>query len=422
VGAECGTIQDGCGNTVHCNLCYPDASCNSANACIPNANFSKPTGINICVTAGNSDLSFPAIIKNVLSCDTDWYFCAFVDATCCIPDLCLLDPTCVITNALQEAPEIILHPGDPPYCSTTITPLQFGTLAANGQITNLSELLSEGWPGGILGLYSLYTNILTAAGVRIPLNIQNLITALIQPLYDGGLNGFKWSDMQSAEITSSSMPSARFFGLGAYRSAITLGPVIVLEKDYYDAIVSAANANVIYADFLTSAAVSDTFVMAVDTLIRELVHVKQYNNRSSFQLNYVVPAAVNALDANNALEQEAYTYEISVGETQQGRLCTVMAPYYNGDITKWNLSISPPTCVGTTPWLGAVCDSCGGGTITNTGTCSGTPANYGWVCSDYCCTDICGIEQNGDGFIACDGTCQNIDCELPSYYCNESCN
>ena len=82
---------------------------------------------------------------------------------------------------------------------------------------------------------------------------------------------------------------------------------------------SDLNANVSYGDFLTSAAVSDTFVTAVDTLIRELVHVSQTSlpggtSGQAFLLDYVVPAAANALGASNAFEQQAYTCEISVGE------------------------------------------------------------------------------------------------------------
>ena len=95
-----------------------------------------------------------------------------------------------------------------------------------------------------------YIDILTTAGRNIPPNILNIIISdLVSPVYNNGLTGFAFSDMQNVKIASSDFPTAGNLLPGG-RLAITLGPVIVLRSDFYNALTDPANAGITTNDLL----------------------------------------------------------------------------------------------------------------------------------------------------------------------------
>lgn len=341
---ECGSADNGCGGTVACGTCPSGAQCNPAGRCIPIGTYDAPMGVNVCEKL-LEELIIPPTFEDVLTCkDYAWYECGTIVTPDCCTGLCILNPICTFPNPVKITEEIIMHPGDI-YCDVTMTPSKFIEALARGQIQNLNDIQALALSGGLVLLLDLDTQILAQAGRYAPGNVQDLIRALTQPVYDGGSTGFAYADMEGVKIVSSSLPTAGMY-LPGDRLAITLGPVIVLRSDLYDAVFSANNSNVSYADFLTNSSVDSNFIKGVDTLIHEFVHVKQYRllGQNGFYTQYLVQAIGSALGGSNAFEQEAYAYEISLTELQGGRWCEVMKDQQNGQITAFNVPVPPVTC------------------------------------------------------------------------------
>jgi hypothetical protein len=342
LGAECGTRSDGCGGTLNCNSCPGTSTCNPAGRCLPPNNFNEPTGINVCETL-IEELIIPPTFEDVLSCDDD--ACGLFTPDCCVPGLCLLDPLCTIFNPIQITAEIILHPGDV-HCSVTLTPQQYLERLVQGRLSDLGDIEALVLTGGLAALFDFDTQVLAAAGKSTPGNVQSLIRTLVQPVYDGGDTGFAFSDMEGVKVVSSAMPTAGLY-LPGDRLAITLGPVIVIKSDMYDALFSAANANVTFSDFLTNPSIDPNYIRGVDTLIHEFVHVKQYRllGQNQFYIQYLTEALGNALGAGPvSFEQEAYAFEIGLTELQGGRWCSLMKNQQNGQIAAFSVPVPLNTC------------------------------------------------------------------------------
>ena len=87
--------------------------------------------------------------------------------------------------------------------------------------------------------------------------LNGTIRDLMAPVYDGGQTGFTHDDLDDVRIVSSDFPTAGLY-LPGERTAITLGPVIVLLPNLYEALFASSNNGVTYSDFLTDPAVCQT--------------------------------------------------------------------------------------------------------------------------------------------------------------------
>lgn len=352
LGAECGVHPDGCGGTIDCNpICPAGGSCNPAFQCLPPNEYSEPSGINVCEIL-LEDLIIPAITADVDEClDFDFLECAAATAAghpdCCIPGACLLDPFCYFTHPVVVVAEQIYHAGDL-YCAFR-SPREYLEKILNGTINTAEQWAAFIQTGGLTGLLDFDVTVMANAGSVAPSNARQLIRDLTAPIYNGGATGFSYDDMDNVTIVSSDFPTAGLYLPGA-RSAITLGPVIVLNATLYDALFSSSNSGVTYSDFLTNNAVCQTYIAAVDVLIHELVHVHQYAEigRYNFYTQYLGSALVNEY-GDIGFEEEAFDYHIDLSDLQGGNYCSVMATAHNNLISGFTLPTTPHTCAATGP-------------------------------------------------------------------------
>jgi hypothetical protein len=303
-------------------------------------NFHEPSGINVCERLIES-IVIPPTFEEFFTCNDD--ACGFFHLDCCVPGLCLADPFCTILSRRLITPEQIFNAGDV-YCSVTLTPEQYLERLVNGRLDDLASLGTFLTTGGLSQLIEFDEQVMAQAGRQAPSHVRNLIRDLTAPVYDGGATGFSYADMDDVKIVSSSFPTAGFY-LPGDRAAITLGPVIVMKSDIYDALFAGANSGVSYAAFLTSTSVSRDYIEAVDTLIHELVHVKQYRElgKANFTVQYLGQALANGY-GEISFEEEAFVYEIELTELQGGRWCGVMANTDNNFISTFSLPVAPNTC------------------------------------------------------------------------------
>lgn len=157
----------------------------------------------------------------------------------------------------------------------TLTPKEYLERLISGRLTDLAQVGTFLATGGNSALFDFDVQVMTQAGRHIPDNAQDVIRELVAPIYDGGATGFSHDDLEDIKIVSSDFPTAGFY-LPGNRLAITLGPVVVLQAKYYDALFKGSNEGVGYAAFLTSGSVCNRYIAAVDIMLHELVHVRQY--------------------------------------------------------------------------------------------------------------------------------------------------
>lgn len=345
--AECGVHADGCGGTVDCNsICAAGGTCNPAFQCLPPNQFQQKTGTNVCEILLD-DLVIPAVTHEVDEClSFDFWDCALGAASghpdCCIPGSCLLDPFCYVSHTVTDVAEQVYHKGDI-YCDFR-SPEEYLERILNGSISSVEEWGTFIATGGLSGLIDFDITVLTNAGHQAPANVRNLIRALTAPVYDGGATGINYDQMDSVKIVSSDFPTGGFY-LPGDRLAITLGPVIVMKAPFYKALFADSNSGVTYQDFLTNPSVCAKFIAAVDILIHELVHVRQYNElgRVNFQTQYLGSALANGY-GGIGFEREAFTYELQIEQLQGGRLCSVTAEDASAYISAFGLPVPQPTC------------------------------------------------------------------------------
>jgi Dictyostelium (slime mold) repeat len=346
--AECGSHSDGCGGTVDCSsLCPAGGTCNPANQCLPPNSYNEPSGINVCETLLEG-LIIPPTFDDIFTCDDDQ--CGILHPDCCVPGLCLLNPFCTILSKIEITPEEIYNAGDV-YCSVTLTPEQYLERLVNGRLTDLSQVGTFLATGGTSALFDFHVQVMTQAGRETPANAKAIIQQLVAPIYDGGATGFSYDDLDDMKIVSSDFPTAGLY-LPGTRLAITLGPVIVLQAKYYDALFQGSNSGVDYAAYLTNPATCNRYIAAVDILLHELVHVRQYRDlgRYNFTVQYLGEALADGY-GGISFEHEAFNYQIGVTELQGGRYCSVMSAEDNSLISAFSLGVPPNTC---TPSIGLI--------------------------------------------------------------------
>jgi hypothetical protein len=361
--AECGLHDDGCGGTVDCSAgCQAGGTCNPAFQCLPPNEFTEDTSISVCEILLEDLIVETPVTTDFFECiaTTDLNFedplqCIFGALSghwdCCF-DLgdCLGDPVCRELRTVTEIVRTVLGEAGTEWCEVR-SPLEYLTKILNGSISNLEEWELFVASGGLTGLIEWDIAVLTQAGKQAPDPVRNLVRQLTANIYDGGDTGFSYDDLDDVKIVSSEFPTAAFW-LPPPRVAITLGPVVVLQKKYYDALFSSANAGVSYSRFLTDPEVCQTFVAAVSVLVHELVHVKQARElgRVNFYTQYLGSALVNDY-GDMRFEEEAFVYEIELAALQGGQLCSVMAHVHEDFVTGFTLPIPVPACTPNGPEL-----------------------------------------------------------------------
>jgi hypothetical protein len=330
LGRECGSWDDGCGGQVTCNPCTTSATCNSAGQCLANLpEFDQSSGVNICRVL-LEDLIVETLVPQVsFTCNTDVGYC-FFNPLCCVPIACLASPDCVIEHVVNEVVTTVYGAGTT-YCDVSqVSARDLLDKIGKQQITNFAQLLAGGQLDHLLDLVRVDTDSLYVASNGLPSNVNDIIRYLIAPVYDGGFTGFAYADMSVVHIVPQRMPTASVY-LQPDKAAITLGKVVIIKNELYDALVAPANAAVTGPDMITND-LDYNFVSAVDTLIHELVHVKQYrvDGDTGFLTNYVIGTIASGGYGNDAYEREAYTYTASLADLWGGKWCVARESYHDG--------------------------------------------------------------------------------------------
>jgi hypothetical protein len=362
---ECGQAADGCGGTLNCGTCPNASHCNVSGACVPDPSVAGlPTGVDVCELLVQ-DLTVFTPIAKCHDCELNPFVkfppdppecCNFINPGACLtPDLF---PECTFLQFIDQVEQIIA--AGQVYCSSNAFSAEnFVDALVGGQIQNEAAVVAAGLPASIDVLYHLYLEILVAAGRPIPANVQTIIADLVSPVYDGGATGFSFADLQNVKIVSSDLPAAGKF-IPSSRLAITLGPVIVVRSDLYNALTDPANAGITTNALLnqpvvdvlctegttTGCARSPDFLDGVDKLIHELVHRKQYDilGEEGFLQTYALStidywAEHKADNVNSAFELEAYSYEAKIAQVTGGNYCLSEKPYDDGQLQSF---IPPP--------------------------------------------------------------------------------
>jgi hypothetical protein len=349
IGAECGSWSDNCGHQMTCgtgNCVDPQyATCNPAGRCVQTGRTNRKMGVNICEML-LEDLVLPPTYDEIKHCDLgtwDWKCVPFPQ--CCLAGVigaCWAVPECYWIEKVLEVGQTILAGNI--YCSITMTPSEFFEKLGKGVIQDLNNISCDALTGGLTEFHEGNVEILRHLGRNVPANARNMIRGNLVP----NESHFLWSDLEGVQIVSGKFPTAGIY-LTSTANAITLAnDVVVLKESLYNALFDSANANWTYADMLTNSAVPNDYIRAVAVVIHELVHTKQYRElgQSAFLCDYILRSIAGTLGATNSLEQEAYTWQISVSIQQGGRFCHVEETQDNADIDAWHLSLAHFVCPG----------------------------------------------------------------------------
>lgn len=340
---ECGTWDDGCGNVVSCGSCPASATCNAAGACVPNLpEFDESHGVNLCKIL-LEDLIVETIVPQIFESCRGGAYC-ILNPLCCVPVVCNTLPDCKIVETIDTIVTTVYEAGSV-YCDVTeLSARDLRDELAKGTITNLTEVLTGGLLEPSLQIVRVDIDTLYGVGTPIPDNVKDMIHHFVEPIYDGGVSGFAYADMDTVKIVPQRMPTAGIY-LQSDKAAITLGKVVIMRNDLYDALVAPENAGVDWAQFLT-ASLDFNFVHGVDTMIHELVHVKQYrvDGDHNFLANYVVGTVAGGGYGNDAYEREAYTYTAQLADMWNGNWCVQMRSFHNDKITSLSLGIPLIAC------------------------------------------------------------------------------
>jgi hypothetical protein len=258
----------------------------------------EPQELNICRTL-IEDLVVPPVISSQLTCDVSGFECIFLPE-CCIPAACLGLPECVTTQQIVQAASYVAHAGDL-YCGTQdITPENLVTDIENNRIPDLTSLSTGGTNSVLYAAAGAYIDTLECQASALG-GFKSVATVLMmQPDFP---QKFTQVDIDNVRILPQRQSGVLNLPKDGY-DAITLGTLVFLRDELYDAIM---NAEWSWPDVVLDPinSVNDT---AMYTMIHELVHVRQYRElgRETFLNQYLPDALLNGY-ANADFEQEAYS-------------------------------------------------------------------------------------------------------------------
>ncbi len=261
----------------------------------------------------------------------------------CLLPTCELHPECVITRTVVVAAEQLLHAGDVHCTVSDIDPEELFEKWVRGTITNTADILTGGIPTELLAAAQTHFQALAARGKFVPQPVQAILNAVANRAALLRIKSFTRQDVQGIKIISDEDPDADMY-LKDWAAAITLGPVIVMKKDYFDALVAATGPTVTLTHML-SGGLPPTLTSAIDTLVHEMIHVRQYRELGSE--NFIVNYALETIPmgyGKESFEQEAYTFAATMADVHEGVWCREMRTKHNGFITEYNLALKPLTC------------------------------------------------------------------------------
>jgi len=274
----------------------------------------RPGNLNICEVL-LEDLTLP-----VTNCvDPGFWECALPfspAAGCCVPSACAIFPHCQIVTAASY----VAHAGDLHCNFDNYTGEKLlEKFAERNVIKPTADVLN-----GLFNVMDAHVTQLECAGRPLPAAVKSLVRNLIA---DMDTVPFHDIDLDAVVLVSSNEPTSNWYldWGGTSRAAITLDDVVLMQAEYFDLLMSVQTTR----DALERAARSDRYAFAINLLIHELVHVRQYREMGdrTFVLRYLIDALTGD-DDKVATEYEAYSLSSENASSVGGYYCWAVTPFY----------------------------------------------------------------------------------------------
>jgi FG-GAP repeat len=285
-----------------------------------------PKALNICRIADADKFVPRNILRNLTTCKR----CSILSPDCCVPGVCLANPYCVVNSSVIDAVNTLVKRGEV-YCDfREVSPKQFVNQIFNKTLDDLTQIESMIQAG--IPLISAYTQSIRCAASPIPSDVKVRMRALISMAPQ--LNAINERDLAQVRIIAKR--STTGIELAAGQEAITLGDVIVLQNDNFDALMQQPFPS--HHDLLGGYA-NRKSIRAISTLIHEMIHVKQFREmgETDFYVEYLAGVVAVGFDpVQSRLERPAYSYQRDMLKANGGHLC------HAGGYTDW----TPQPCPG----------------------------------------------------------------------------
>jgi len=259
------------------------------------------------------EVFIPPTYQDIVTCDNDWYLCAFIDPSCCIPFVCNSLPHCIIT---QTVVDVAGHWGDQPKWEChpeDLDPAEEFEKWLRQQIPSLDDLLLP----GAFDAAKLDIEAMRLASTRIPRKVKDQVFGLIEPFSSAGTAKFSSAEIGGAKIISNSNRNASLYLRDGF-GAITLDDLIIIRNTSYEVLMDSSHHDYTVSQ-ITSGGAPSTYVEALLLLIHELVHVKQYSSLGldAFLTNYLIETISRGY-GSDSFEKGAYEFELVVAQTIRG--------------------------------------------------------------------------------------------------------
>lgn len=307
-----------------------------------------PSNLNVCERLVEALTVEKLVPREVEQCRSGFECIAMPQ--CCVPGICNAIPECVVTRIVEELVTTVYHAGDV-YCD-------FREIDARDMMTTfLEERFVDPNTGTVAAPVAIGVEKLTqifrygeqAMGCRadpLPTPIRQLVNELV-----ANTPGYGWSSADASAIRilpRGGFPSSVLLREGY--DAITLGNTVVFRPDLHGAL--KGDLGFYTARQLREEVVPPLFRQAIDTLVHELVHVRQYRERGErdFLTLYLQQMAFQGYE-DAPLEDEAFAWGSEVVHHRGGYYCFDRAPFYAEQSVTRGMDLGVFPCALPTAWV-----------------------------------------------------------------------
>jgi hypothetical protein len=190
-----------------------------------------------------------------------------------------------------------------------------------GLIASSADILLGGLPHAILSGIQHHFELLAARGSSLPPPVQQILNAIADRGPEVGLKSFTSRDVHDIRIISSTEPDASLYLLEG-TTAITLGPVIVVQDEHFQALVNATGSEVTLENMLAGA-LPTALVRAIDPDNHEADPRPAVSRAQAetFIKNYYLEAAVSGGYGSDGFEREAFIFAATMADLHEGHYC-----------------------------------------------------------------------------------------------------
>lgn len=285
----------------------------------------------------------PPVFGTAQSCRQDAY--CLLNPMCCTP-MCIGFPDCVFWKQVEVVAGYIAQPGNVACFATD--PQRLWDLWSSGAVSIGFDSLTPGLGDGLIQIASANIDVMEAAATPLPAHVKQLAKDIISPIYDNGVTGYEYINVDDVKIINRSHDAMTSAWLPEDMNAITLGKVIIMNDLLANKLLDA-NSNVMVLEELKEGAGESNFAWAMNVLLHELVHAKQYRNlgRDVFLKNYVMRWVFTGFEyGSDDFEQEAFSFEpLIIGRTG-GQFCEERRDQVNWKLDDHHVSATRLTCTG----------------------------------------------------------------------------